>query len=164
MDLPLRSLRSSAFCARCAVALVVASAAVGTPVAAAQDAEWRTVESPYQEDLRVAVGTTFAPGVEIDGVRWRSLRIAPAEGETVAAGETVQTEVSLELENRGNKTVQVLVILLLEDEDGAPLDRIEAIRFKVGGGRLKERTETVALSGDALLETRRVYALCEITR
>jgi hypothetical protein len=135
---------------------------VALGVVTAQEEEWRVVENPYQEDLAYSVGETFSPGVELDGLRWRSFRIAAAEGEIITAGEDVSTEVFLEFENRGRKGVRVLVILLLEDEDGTPLERIEARTFKVAGNRLKERVESVTISGDVLRATRRVYAFCEI--
>ncbi len=53
----------------------------------------------------------------------------------------------VEFENRRAKSARILVILLLEDENGSPLDRIEIATFKLASGRLKEKNETVKLSG-----------------
>jgi len=133
-----------------------------TGVVCAQSEPWREVDSPYQEDLKFGLGESLSPKVDINGVRWRSLRISVAEGETVADGETVNLDVALEFENRTPSSVKLLVILLLEDADGAPLERIELKPFKVGGERFKERAETATSAGDVLLAAHRIYVFCEI--
>lgn len=130
----------------------------------AQDDEWRISENPYQADLEYTIGESFSPRVEIESLRWRSFKIDSVDGQGVVAGEDVDVEIALEFENRGRKSVKVLVILLLENEDGTPLDRIEVKTFKVSADRLKERTETTTLRGDVLLSTRRVYAFCEVLK
>jgi len=130
--------------------------------AVAQDDEWRVVDNPYQEDIEYQIGATHTPGVEVEGVRWRSFKIETIERGLFAVGESVDTEVTLAIENRRTKSAKILVIMLLEDENGNPLDRIEARQFKVAAGRLKERTENVRLSGEVLNSTRRIYVFFEI--
>ena len=152
-----------------AIRIAIAGSVIGAltaaaPVCSQEPEAWRTVDNPYQEDLEFSFGSTLTPGVEVDRVRWRSLRMDAADADSVAAGEPVDVEISLELENRDSKSAKALVILLLENGGGSPLERIEIKLFKVGGERLKERTETVSLSGDVVLATSRIYLFCEITR
>jgi hypothetical protein len=132
------------------------------PPAAAQNPDWRTVDNPYQEDIEYAIGTTHEPRVEVGGVRWRSFKIETPDRDPFAAGEPVSTEVTVEFENRSNKSARILVILLLEDEDGSPLDRIEMKPFKLAGGRLKETKTTAELPTAIVESARRVYLFFEI--
>jgi hypothetical protein len=140
---------------------VVAAAAAASPTAA-QEPEWRTVDNPYQEDVEYAIGATYEPRVEIDDIRWRSFTIDTPEEGPFAAGEEIKTDVTVEFENRGGESARILVILLLEDEDGGPLDRIEVKPFKLPGGRLKERKDTTELPAEAVGSTRRVYLFFEV--
>jgi hypothetical protein len=130
----------------------------------AQSETWREVDNPYQEDLEIVVGTTLSPRVQIDGVRWRSLLVAARNGATVTAGDNVDLEVAVAFENREPSSAKLLVILLLEDDAGSPLERLELKTFKAGGERLKERSESVSLPGDVVLAIRRVYVYCEVSR
>lgn len=132
------------------------------PPSAAQTAEWRVSDNPYQEDVAYRVGETFNPGVVVEGVRWHSFTVvAPDRGPT-GGGVNLSTDLTVEFENRGSKSAKVLVILLLEDADGNPLERIEVRSFKIAGGRLKERTESVVLSSATVDATERVYLFFEV--
>ena len=144
------------------IAAVVSVTAVSIP-AAAQNADWRVVENPYQEDIEYSLGSTFTPRVEVEGVRWRSFRIEAPGSALLIEGEEVEVEVALEFENRRTKSAKILVILLLEDADGNPLDRIEARQFKLASGRLKERKETVKLPAANIRAVERVYVFFEVT-
>ena len=148
------------FAVSTAVAITASWAMVGT--AMAQDADWRVVDNPYQEDIEYSFGSTYTPRVEVEGIRWRSFRIEAPDSDQLVDGETVETEVTLEFENRRSKSAKILVILLLEDVNGNPLDRIEVKQFKVAGGRLKERNETANLSSEVIRSARRVYVFFEI--
>jgi len=143
-----------------AVVITSSWAMVGT--AMAQDADWRVVDNPYQEDIEYSFGSTHTPRIEVEGIRWRSLRIEVPDNDQLVDGESFETEVTLEIENRRSKSAKILVILLLEDADGNPLDRIEVKQFKVAGGRLKERKETAGLSSEVIRTARRVYVFFEI--
>ena len=145
------------------IATGITAAAMASPVLA-QDPDWRIVENPYQEDIEYSVGATHAPMIEVDGVRWRSFSLETPDFDLVGDDETVDTEVVLEFENRRIKSAKILVILLLEDENGDPLDRIAAKPFKLAGGRLKERKETAKLSVADLKAARRVYLFFEILK
>lgn len=141
-------------------ALIVAAVVV-VPVAA-QDSEWRTEENPYQEDVNYTIGDVFKPQVAVNSVRWQSFAIAAPDRGTLMEGEIISTEVTVVFENRGRGSARVLVILLLEDDDGNPLDRVEVRPFKIGGDRVKERTESVELTAAVIEATRRAYLFFEI--
>ena len=129
----------------------------------AQSDDWRIVENPYQEDIEYTLGSTFTPKVEVEGVRWRSSHHRGARRGSLVDGDEAEIEVTIEFENRGNASARILVILLLEDADGNPLDRIEAKQFKLAAGRLKERKETVRLPAANIKAVRRVYVFFEVT-
>lgn len=141
------------------VGLITTAAAAPS---AAQSAEWRPTDNPYQEDVAYRIGDTFNPGVVVEGVRWHSFTVvAPDRGPT-GGGVNLSTDLTVEFENRGSKSAKVLVILLLEDADGNPLERIEVRSFKVASGRLKERTESIVLSSTTIDATERVYLFFEV--
>jgi hypothetical protein len=144
------------------IATAVAAAAVSAP-ALAQGSDWRVVDNPYQEDIEYVLGTAYPPQIEVEGVRWRSFEIEAPDSALLIDGEDAEIGVVLEFENRRTKSARVLVILLLEDADGNPLDRIEAKQFKLAGGRLKERTETATLPAANVKAVRRVYVFFEVT-
>ena len=146
-----------------AIAAGITTAAMVNPVLA-QNPDWRIVENPYQEDIEYSIGTTHAPMIEVDGIRWRSFSLERPDFDLVGDDETVDTKVVFEFENRRTKSVKILVILLLEDENGDPIDRITAKPFKLTGGRLKERKETAKLNVGDLKAARRVYLFFEILK
>jgi hypothetical protein len=130
--------------------------------ALSQSAPWREVDNPYQEDIEYDLGETFSPRVDIDGIRWDSLVIEIPDGELIAAEQDVTVEVTVDVENRTASAEKVLIILLLEDADGGPLDRIELRSFKIGSERRKERRETARIASEHLRATERVYLFFEI--
>lgn len=143
------------------IAAVVTAASISTP-ALAQSGDWRIVENPYQEDIEYNLGSTSTPRVEVEGVRWRAFTIDAPDGASLVDGEDAEIEVAFEFENRGTKSAKILLIFLLEDADGSPLDRIEAKPFKLTSGRLKERKETVKLPAANLKAVERVYVFFEV--
>jgi hypothetical protein len=148
---------------RAVIAALVVTVTLGfVGHASAQEAMWRLVDNPYQEDLDYTLGTTLTPRVEIDGVRWRSFLLESRRDPNLAAYDQIPVDLTVEVENRSTQTEKVLIILLLEDADGAPLDRIEVKTFKIPSGRLKERTQSADILGQVLLDTRRVYAFFEV--
>ena len=141
-----------------AFTLVVAAAGLAT----AQSAEWIPADNPYQEDVAYAVGEVFEPGVAVEGVRWLSFAVASPDSADLVGDGFAETEVRVACENRRSKSAKVLVILLLEDGYGNPLERIEIRQFKVPGNRFKERTETVSLSKAVVDATQRAYIFFEV--
>jgi len=145
------------------IAAVVSVTAISIP-AFAQSADWRVVENPYQEDIEYSIGIAFTPRVEVEGVRWRSFTIEAPDKAFLIDGEEAEIEVTIECENRDSTSARILVILLLEDADGNPLDRIEARQFKLAAGRLKERKETARLPAANIKAVERVYVFFEVTK
>ncbi len=144
-----------------AIAAMITAAVMAAP-AMAQNPDWQIVENPYQEDIEYSVGETHTPMVQVEGVRWRSFSIERPDFGLVDDDEIVDTDVILEFENRRDKSVRILVILLLEDENGAPLDRIEAKSFKLAAGRLKERKENAKIQAGNLKAAQKVYLFFEV--
>jgi hypothetical protein len=143
-------------------AALIAAAVLTATAAAAQTPEWRITENPYQEDIEYELGSTHTPMVEVDQIRWRSFNIARPDFGLVEAEETISVDVTFEFENRRDKSAKVLVILLLENENGDPLERIEARPLKLAAGRFKERKETAKLSVEILRAARRAYLFFEV--
>lgn len=145
---------------RMVVALVVAAAIVWPTAAVGQD--WRQVENPYQEDIAYDFGETFTPGVDVAGIRWESLLIEIPNGELIAADQDATVEVAVTIENRTPSAERILIVLLLEDADGGPLDRIALREFKIGAERRKERRETTRIASEDLRAAERVYLFFEV--
>lgn len=134
----------------------------GAVLVTAQTAEWRLVDNPYQEDVPYTINEVFEPGVTVEGVRWLSFSIVSPNREALDDEQPAQVDARVVMENRRPKSAKILVILLLEDADGRPLERIEIRQFKVPGNRVKDRTETVELSKAVLDDTRRAYIFLEV--
>ncbi|MCU0303944.1 MAG: hypothetical protein MUC56_07800 [Thermoanaerobaculales bacterium] len=145
-----------------AVAIVTALIVASAVPAAAQDAEWRAVDNPYQEDVAYTIGDRFEPFIAVQDVRWRSFTISAPERDPFAGGQSVDVEVLVEIENRRSSSARILIILLLEDGDGNPLERIEVPAFKVPGSRLRDRSQSATLPISVVEATRRVYLFFEV--
>jgi hypothetical protein len=139
----------------CAViSVLVAACAVS---AGAQDEAVQPAANPYQEDVSYRIGEELAPNVEVSGVRWLLASVAPRKGEEPAAGQDVTVDVDLRFDNRGRKGTTLLVVLLLEDDDGSHLHRLAIPEMRLSGNRIKEYRHKLTAPGDALLATRRMY-------
>jgi len=130
----------------------------------AQDAGYREVDNPFQDSYEFTVNTDLQPKVAIAGVRWTRFGISvKGDGEIDPEKETPVT-VDLGFVNTTSESVKVLVIALLEDENGVTVDRLECAKVKAGSDRLKESVQKYRISGAVLRATRRVYLFCEIER
>jgi len=131
-------------------------------LAAAQETEFRPVSNPFQEGYSYRIGEDLVPAIELDGLRWTLVRVAPKSDREISAGRDVQINVDIEFENRGENAVKVLVVLLLEDQRGNPLERLQIEPFRAGGGRFKAVREKFKVRGEMLLATEGLYLFCEI--
>lgn len=154
---------SSLFRLIASIAAVATAAAISATVGA-QSSDWRIVENPYQEDIEYSIGDSHSPRIEVEEVRWRALKIDGPDRATLFPGDEVEIDITLEFENRRNKSAKILVILLLEDAEGRPLDRIEMKQFKLAAGRLKERKESTTISETNYKAVERVYVFFEVTK
>jgi len=132
--------------------VMVASATI-----AAQDASVRQVTNPYQEDHTYRVGTDLAPDVEIDGVRWTHARVDTKGGSDPEPGRDNTVFSTLRFDNRNDRSVNLTVVLMLEDAAGNGLERLVCPPMRLGGNRVKEFRQKFKISGDDLLSTRRAY-------
>ena len=94
-----------------AAALIVLGTAVGPAVA--QETEFQAVANPYQDGYPYAVGDDLAPNVSIDGVRWTLVRVAAKGERDIAADKEIPVVVDLEFENRRDRTVDLVVVLIM---------------------------------------------------
>jgi len=141
-----------------AVMVVVACTA---PLAAQDDAA-RAVPNPYQEDRPFELGRELAVDVEVEDVRWIAVRVAALEGEPPRPGVDSTVSVDLRFDNRSKRGVDLVVALLLEDGQGAPLQRLSCPEVHLGGGKAREFRHTLTAPGDALLAARRVYLFLQV--
>ncbi len=131
-------------------------------LAAAQETEFRPVSNPFQEGYSYRIGEDLAPAVDLEGLRWTLVRVAPKSDREISAGRDVAIIVDLEFENRGDNAVKVLVVLLLEDQRGNGLERLQFEPFRAGGGRFKAIRMKFKIRGEVLLATEGLYLFCEI--
>lgn len=142
-------------------AAVVLALACATPLAA-QDDTARQSPNPYQEEIAFELGRPLAVNVEVEGVRWVAVRVAPPEGEQPAAGVEGTVLVDLSFSNLSRRGVDLVVALLLEDEGGAPLQRLNCPEVHLGGSKAREYRHSFTAPGDVLLAARRLYLVFEV--
>jgi len=140
--------------------LVVGLAAAAT----AQEGEYRAVDNPFQDDFEYRINTDLQPNVEVEGVRWTRFGVHTKRGQDIVADKNMSVTVELEFVSSNQGGVKVLVIALLEDSDGRPLDRVECKPVTVSTNRLKESVQKFKLHGSVLESTRRVYLFVEVER
>lgn len=141
---------------------VLAMCAAGA--ASAQDVPFRTVDNPYQEEFAYALGETLAPNVEVGGLRWTSVRVAPRDGGQIEPTDEVDVDVTVAFDNRGADDARVQVVILLEDGAGQPLDRLSLEQIRVRDGRAEEADERFEVIGASLLAVEKVYLFLELVR
>jgi hypothetical protein len=129
---------------------------------AAQEGEYRVVESPYQDDLEYTVNTELTPLVEVEGVRWTRFAVMVKGEKEIVDDKDMTVTVETGFVNTNMKTVKVLVIVLFEDAAGTPLDRVECSPVNAPSNRRKLSTQKFKLSGAVLGATRRVYLYFEV--
>lgn len=130
---------------------------------ASQDTEFEQVANPFQDGYSYDIGDELAPNVEIDGVRWRSVRIATKGDRDIEPDKNVSITVDLEFENLRDDAANILVIVLLEDDLGNGLERLRCDPpFKLAPGSLKQPQFKFKVAGRNLLGTRNLYLFCEL--
>jgi hypothetical protein len=130
--------------------------------AVAQDADYRAMDSPFQESYEFAINTDLQPKVEVAGVRWTRFGVYVKGDAEIDPGKDNPVTVELGFVNTGSESVKVLVIALLEDENGVTINRLECAKVKAGSDRLKESVQKFKVPGAVLLATHRVYLFCEV--
>ena len=146
------------------IVIAVTLMLVFSGMAAAQEPEFTSVESPFQDEFEYRVDTDLRPGVEVNGIRWTHFGVRTKEGKEIVADEEIPVTVELNFVSQSSEAAKVLVIVLFEDAQGAPLDRVECKPVRVAGERGKESVQKFKLEGHVLLDARRVYLFAEVER
>ena len=133
-------------------------------VSTAQDGEYRSVDNPFQDEFDFTVNSNIEPLIEVDGIRWRRFGLHVKAGREIDSEKEVPVTVENDLLNTTGSSAKVMVIVLLEDAAGTPLDRVECTTISVGADRLKESVQKFKLHGAVLEATRKVYLFYEIQR
>jgi hypothetical protein len=125
-------------------------------------ADGRQVENPYQEEFDYELGERLELDVQIGALVLNSLRVVAGNQDDIEAGKTVKAFVYLELENPSDSSASIDTILLLEDEQGIQLERVELKSVKVSSGDAKEDDQKVKLDGRTLRDLGKIYLYAEV--
>ena len=130
--------------------------------AVGQDADLRDVSNPFQEEFEFSIGQTLDLEIRVEGLRWIVLRASAGDAQDWAAGKKIKTSFTNELENLNDMPLTLSAIILLEDDRGRQLDRVELKRIRVGGGRYVEDIQKIKIDGASLTETAKIYIFAEV--
>lgn len=147
-----------------AVALLVALLTMNPQTSPQEAEEYESVDNPFHAGYSYRIGDDLSPGVEIDGIRWRQIRVQPKEGKEIESGKAIPTTISLSFENTTNRTATAAVIILFEDSHNIRLDRIVLEPVRIGDLRTKEAQQKYKIQGDVLSAAAQLYLFCEIQR
>jgi hypothetical protein len=140
------------------MALLMAAATAG-----AQDRDYRQVESPFQAELEYRINDELRPRVEVDGVRWIRLAVRTRDGNNISTDKQNPVFVETTVLTEGDPA-EVHIILLFEDEEGRPLERLSCDPEKSGRSEVKEIRQKFKIDGRVLEATRKVYVYFEVIR
>ena len=100
--------------------------------------EFEQTENPFQREYDYEIGQELNPGVEIGGLRWQKLVIEPKDPDDLRPGREEPAFIIFGFENVSSDRLTATVVILLEDEFGSMLERIECDPERVGDGRTEE--------------------------
>ena len=126
--------------------------------------QYEPSSNPYQAEFEYTIDGVLRPAAEIDGVRWRSLRVSPKKPDDVRSGVPQTTFIELDFENVRSEAATVVVVVLFEDEQGNGLDRVDCDPEKVRGEEARSFRQKAKIQGDVLLATAKLYLFCEVQR
>lgn len=129
---------------------------------AAQEINFRAVTNPFGEGFTYRIGEDLAPNVDVEGVRWTRVRISTKGDKEIQPDKVVPITVDLELDNRRDEPVRILVALMLESAEGNGLERLSDDSIRLEAGRLKQVRSKFKVSGDSLLATSGLYLFFEL--
>lgn len=131
-------------------------------IAAAQGPDFQEVGSPLQEEFDFKIGQILNLNLRIDGIKWTVLKADAGDDSGWTAGKTTKTSFTNELENLTDTTLTLSIILLLEDDRGRQLERVEFKRIKVGPGRYNQDIQKIKVDGGNLAHIAKVYIFAEV--
>jgi hypothetical protein len=144
---------------RLPIAALAAVLAVGF-ASGQEDSGYATAENPFQGDFPLVVGQPLVLRVDVLGVHLDGVTVS-ALGEA-RAGQRSRCEVTVAGTNTGDKKPLVTAVLLLEDADDKPLERLTLDPFKVKPGKPFQEKQRLAVAGDALLAARKAYLFIQL--
>jgi len=144
------------------VLIVIGAILASAGIAAAQSTELREVSSPFGEEFDFKVGQTLDLNLRINGIKWTVLRASAGDDEGWTAGKKTKTTFTSEFENLTDTALALSAIILLEDERGRQLERIELKKIKVGPGRYNEDIQKIKVDGGNLAQTAKIYIFAEV--
>jgi hypothetical protein len=124
--------------------------------------EYASAPNPYQGEFTYKVDTELKPLVEVEGVRWPLLRVAPKNADEVRSGQSAAITIAYDLENVRDQAAKVVLVVLFEDAQGNGLDRVECDPVQVPGGSVKSARQKTKVQGDVLLATEKLYLFLEV--
>ena len=140
-------------------ALVVALAAGG---AMAQDTPaYAPGENPFQGDYAITIGQPVVVRVDVQGVHLDGVTVTPLA--EVKSGEKVKCEVAVDGANTAERKAELTTVLLLEDGNGKPLERVTLDAFKVKPGREFRERQRLQVDAATLTEAKRVYLFVQVS-
>jgi hypothetical protein len=134
----------------------------GSPVLA-QGADFKVASGAFQDEYDYKIGEELNPRVDIDGLRWVLLRLAPKKEGRIPRDKDVDVIVYLGFQNTSGDKRRAGVILMLEDEKGNKVgDRIPLKEVKIGKDDDKVFDQKIEIPGSTLIDVRKIYVLCEV--
>jgi hypothetical protein len=134
---------------------VLAAIAVllAVPVLAQEATDYAAGDNPFQADYAFTSGKPIALRVKVEGVDLDTLTLTLEPPE----GTTANCRVKLAGTNSGKRKATLTGVLLLEDKDGRPLERISMTPFRVKSGRPFEPEEPLAVRAASAAAAAKVY-------
>jgi len=137
-------------------ALVVAG------IASAQDADLRKVTSPFTEEFDHKIGQTLNLDLRVDGIKWTLIKTSAGNRTDWEDGRDTKTTFTTELENLTDTPRILSIIILLEDERGRQLDRVELKGIKAKPGKSVKDVQKIKIDGALLSDTSKIYIFAEV--
>ncbi len=144
------------------VLMFLAAVLASAGIVAAQGADLRVVGSPFTEEFDYKVGQILDLNLRLEGLRWSVLRAGARDEADWTEGKKVKTSFTNELENLTDRPLTLSIIILLEDDRGRQLERVELKKIKVGAGRYDEDIQKIKVDGGVLAETAKIYIFAEV--
>lgn len=139
---------------------VVVAAVLATASGGVLAREPTQAPNPYQGELPFETGRPLDPEVVIAGVDWFLIEIDILD--ELEPGRSVRTDVTLGFRNTSTENVEVLVVLLLQDADGVPLERVTLHPVRVRDGRERTEDDRYDIPSEALQQVQTLYVLCQV--
>jgi len=137
-------------------------ALVASGIASAQNAGVREATSPFTEEFDHKIGQTLNLDLSVAGIKWTLIKTSAGNRADWADGQDTKTTFTTELENLTDTFRVFSIIILLEDERGRQLIRIELKGIKTKPGKFVKDVQKIKIDGALLTDTSKVYIFAEV--